>query len=217
MNNWSWEKFLTFVRSLELVARKFLLNSTFSGFRTKYESQNVLKIIQKVSFCNFTNFNFHTLKNLFCPFQIFVNLPNCFVLLHNLLNKNSFEGLKRFLKGKKGFRKFDWDLFGRFLDELVAELFLERYEEVEIWCLLLCLISHRKGGLKLHHQIMRSIFVYSSKTSRLACLWMMHPMGISSYVFSFLLLSNPSCLQHSLLSSFYSQCLWHHSVCKSYQ
>ena len=115
MNNWSWEKFLTFVRSLELVARKFLLNSTFSGFRTKYESQNVLKIIQKVSFCNFTNFNFHTLKNLFCPFQIFVYLPNCFVLLHNLLNKNSFEGLKRFLKGKKGFRKFDWDFFGRFL------------------------------------------------------------------------------------------------------
>ena len=89
--------------------------------------------------------------------------------------------------------------------------------EIEIWCLLPCLISHRKGGLKLHHQIMRSIFVYSSKTSRLACLWMMHPMGISSYVFSFLLLSNPSCLQHSLLSSFYSQCLWHHSVCKSYQ
>ena len=113
MNNWSWEKFLTFVRSLELVARKFLLNSTFSGFRTKYESQNVLKTIQKVSFCNFTNFNFHTLKNLFCPFQIFVNLPNCFVLLHNLLSKNSFEGLKRFLKGKKGFRKFDWDFFVR--------------------------------------------------------------------------------------------------------
>ena len=114
MNNWSWEKFLTFVRSLELVARKFLLNSTFSGFRTKYESQNVLKITQKVSFCNFTNFNFYTLKNLFCPFQTFVNLPNCFVLLHNLLNKNSFEGLKRFFKGKKGFRKFVWDFFVRF-------------------------------------------------------------------------------------------------------
>ena len=45
------------------------------------------------------------MQNLFCLFENFVNLCNCFISLHSLWNKHSFKGLKKFSKGKKGWTK----------------------------------------------------------------------------------------------------------------
>ena len=50
------------------------------------------------------NFFSCVLQNLFCSFENFVNLCNCFISLHSLWNKHSFKGLKIFLKGKKGWK-----------------------------------------------------------------------------------------------------------------
>ena len=88
--------------------------------------------------------------------------------------------------------------------------------EIEIWCLLPCLISHRKGGLKLHHQIMRSIFVYSSKTSRLLafgwCIpWAFLHMFSSCYCCLTLVAYNTAAF------FFLFSVSWHHSIWKSYQ
>ena len=66
-----------------------------------------MKIIKKLSFQNVTsetNFlDFYSLKNFFCLFEIFANLYNCFVLLHNLCNKTVLKIQKDFSSPKKVF------------------------------------------------------------------------------------------------------------------
>ena len=62
----------------------------------------VFKNLPKCHIFNFPTKKNYALQNLFCPFQIFSNLCNCFILPSNLRYKNSFEDQKRFLKSEKG-------------------------------------------------------------------------------------------------------------------
>ena len=48
---------------------------------------------------------FYSFWNFFEPFWNFVNLCNCFVLLSNLLSKDSFEDLKSIFKDEKSWKK----------------------------------------------------------------------------------------------------------------
>lgn len=52
-----------------------------------------------------SNIYIYVWQNLFCPFEIFANLLNCFISLSNLWYKNSFKDQKRFPKRKKGWKK----------------------------------------------------------------------------------------------------------------
>ena len=78
----------------------------FTTLEKKHSSEAVVQcgrqrcasFIQKVSIYNNTseasNIYIYALQNLFCPFENFINLSNCFTSLHSLLNRNSFKGLK---------------------------------------------------------------------------------------------------------------------------
>ena len=86
----------------------------FTTLEKKHSSEAVVQCgrlkcascIQKVSIYDITseasNIHFYALQNLFCPFENFLNLFNCFILLSNLLYKNNFKGFKCFSKDKKG-------------------------------------------------------------------------------------------------------------------